>query len=55
MVKYVSDGEKPMAALVRGVDEFGYWQDEPTTEMDFDSAMFDTLLQMRREFFARTP
>ena len=54
MVKYVKDGQKPLAALVRGVDAFGYWEHEPVTEMDFDPAMFDTLMQLRREFFART-
>jgi len=53
MVKYVQNGEKPIAALVRGVDEYGYWTHEPVTEMDFDPAMFDTLIRMRREFFAR--
>jgi len=53
MVKYLKDGEKPMAALVRGVDEYGYWRHEPVTDMDFDPAMFDTLLRMRREFFSR--
>ena len=53
MVKYLKDGEKPMAALVRGVDEHGYWTHEPVTEMDFDPAMFDTLTRMRREFLTR--
>lgn len=54
MVKYVKDDQKPLAALVRGVDEFGYWNHEPVTEMDFDPAMFDQLMAMRRDFFART-
>jgi ectoine hydroxylase-related dioxygenase (phytanoyl-CoA dioxygenase family) len=52
-VRYVEKGRKPLAALVRGVDEFGYWDREPVTEMNYDPAMFDKLMQMRREFFAR--
>lgn len=52
-VKYVDKGRKPLATLVRGVDEFGYWDREPATEMDYDPAMFDELMRMRREFFAR--
>ena len=54
MVKYRQEGKKPAAMLVRGIDAFGYWDQEPTTEMDFDPAMFDQLVAMRKEFFART-
>jgi non-heme Fe2+,alpha-ketoglutarate-dependent halogenase len=54
MVKYLKEGEKPLAALVRGVDSYGYWNHEPVTDMDFDPAMFDTLMKMRKDFFART-
>ena len=53
-VKYVEAGRKPVASLVRGVDAYGYWDPEPVAELDFDPAMFDRLMQMRREFFART-
>jgi len=53
LVKYAPGDRKPAAALVRGVDEFNHWEHEPETEPDFDPAMFDELMQMRREFFAR--
>ena len=39
MVKYLKPGEKPKAALVRGVDAYGYWDAEPTTEVDFDPVL----------------
>lgn len=52
-VRYLKAGSKPLAALVRGVDEFGYWDKEPVTEMDYDPAMFQKLMAMRRDFFAR--
>jgi len=54
MVKYVEQGKKPLAALVRGVDAYGYWDHEPVTEVDFDPVIFDQLGKMRKEFFART-
>ena len=41
MVKYRQEGKKSVGMLVRGIDAFGYWDQEPTTEMDFDPAMFD--------------
>jgi non-haem Fe2+, alpha-ketoglutarate-dependent halogenase len=52
-VKYVAKDRKPQAALVRGIDEFGYWDPEPVTAMDYDPAMLDKLAQMRREFLTR--
>jgi non-haem Fe2+, alpha-ketoglutarate-dependent halogenase len=52
-VKYVAPGRKPLATLVRGVDEFSYWDPEPVTELDYDPAMLDKLMQMRREFLTR--
>lgn len=54
LVRYRGEGKKPLAMLVRGIDAFGHWDQEPTTQMDFDPALFDRLVAMRKEFFART-
>jgi non-haem Fe2+, alpha-ketoglutarate-dependent halogenase len=53
-IKYRVEGKKPFATLVRGVDEFGYWEQEPAPERDFDPAMLEKVAQIRRDFLART-
>jgi len=49
MVKYLKAGEKPKAALVRGIDAYGYWDHEPTTEVEFDPVLLEQLTVMRRD------
>lgn len=52
-VKYVSDGYRPSAALVRGVDRYGYWDHEELTDKEFDEEMLANLGEMKKQFFAR--
>jgi len=52
-VKYNRPGVKPRAALVRGVDEYGYWEHEALPVLDFDPARLEELETMRREFMSR--
>lgn len=54
MVKYRQEGKKPMAMLVRGIDAFNHWDHEPITEVEFDPALLDRLVEMKREFITRT-
>jgi len=46
------DGKKS-AALVRGVDDYGYWDPEPMTTVDFDPAMAAHMVEIRRQFMSR--
>tara|TARA_R110000787_G_scaffold38793_42_gene97612 strand:+ start:711 stop:1532 length:822 start_codon:yes stop_codon:yes gene_type:complete len=46
------DGRKS-AALVRGVDEYNYWDHEPMTEVDYDPAMAAHMVEIRRQFMSR--
>ena len=46
------DGKKS-AALVRGVDNYNYWDPEPMTEVDFDPVMAAHMVEIRRQFMAR--
>jgi non-heme Fe2+,alpha-ketoglutarate-dependent halogenase len=54
MVKYLEPGKKPSAMLVRGVDAYNHWEHEPATEVDFDPALLDRLIAMKRSFITRT-
>jgi len=47
------DGKKS-AALVRGVDEYNYWDPEPMTEVDYDPVMAEHMVEIRRQFMARS-
>ena len=47
------DGKKS-AALVRGVDDYNYWDPEPMTEVDFDPVMAAHMVEIRRQFMARS-
>ena len=51
--KFKTGDGRPTAALVRGVDEFGHWQHEDRTEVDFDPAMWQWAEEQRRIFFSR--
>jgi len=46
------DGKKS-AALVRGVDEYNYWDPEPMTEVDYDPVMAAHMVEIRRQFMSR--
>lgn len=52
-VKYTSPDFKPMAALVRGVDKYNYWDHEDLTDKEFDEEVLANLGRMRQQFFAR--
>jgi chlorinating enzyme len=52
-IKYKNGGNKPSAALVRGVDAFNYWDHDKLPEVDFDAAALAGLKAARAEFFAR--
>jgi non-heme Fe2+,alpha-ketoglutarate-dependent halogenase len=52
-IKYITPGSKPVAALVRGKDEYGYWEHEELTDKEFDSEMLANLGRMKQQFFAR--
>lgn len=52
-VKYNQPRVRPRAALVRGVDEYGYWEHEALPDTDFDPARLAELETMRREFISR--
>ncbi len=52
-VKYNRPGVRPRAALVRGIDEYGYWEHEALPDTDFDPARLAELETMRREFISR--
>ncbi len=43
----------PAAALVRGVDAAGNWDEEPVTEVDFDPAAWQWAEEQRRRFLSR--
>jgi non-heme Fe2+,alpha-ketoglutarate-dependent halogenase len=45
--------ERPSAALVRGVDTFGFWDHEPMTAVDYDPAIAARMLDIRRQFLSR--
>jgi len=47
------DGKKS-AALVRGVDEFNYWDPEPETTVDYDPVMAARMVDIRRQFMSRS-
>lgn len=47
------DGRKS-AALVRGVDDYNYWDHEPMTEIDYDPVMAAHMVEIRRQFMARS-
>ena len=47
------DGKKS-AALVRGVDEFNYWDPEPETTVDYDPVMAAHMVEIRRQFMSRS-
>ena len=51
--KYKTGDGRPTAALVRGVDEFGHWQHEARTEVDFDPTIWEWAEEQRHNFFAR--
>lgn len=53
MVKYRQEGKKPMAMLVRGHDAYNHWDPEPVTEVEFDPALLDRLVEMRKAFITR--
>ena len=46
------DGKKS-AALVRGVDDYNYWDHEPMTEVDYDPVMAAHMVEIRRQFMSR--
>ena len=46
-------GEKPSAALVRGVDDYGHWVHEPRTEIEFDAAAAARMKEIRDGFIGR--
>ena len=46
------DGKKS-AALVRGVDEFDHWDHEQETTVEYDAAMAEHMIEIRRQFMAR--
>lgn len=54
MVKYLEPGKKPTAMLVRGFDAYNHWDHEPATDVDFDPAMLDKLIAMKKAFITRT-
>ena len=47
------DGKKS-AALVRGVDDYNYWDHEPMTEVDYDPVMAAHMVEIRRQFMSRS-
>ncbi len=47
------DGKKA-AALVRGVDAYNYWDPEPMTEVDYDPAIANHMVEVRRQFMSRS-
>ena len=47
------DGKKS-AALVRGVDDYNYWDPEPMTVVDYDPVMAAHMVEIRRQFMSRS-
>ena len=50
--RYAGDS-KPAAALVRGVDEYGYWEHEPPTEVEYDAQAAARMKEIRDQFIGR--
>lgn len=46
------DGKRS-AALVRGVDNYGYWDKEKMTEVDFDPVLAERMVGIRAQFMSR--
>ena len=51
-MKYVGN-ERPTATLVRGVDEYGYWEHEELTQQEYDSKAAHQMIDIRDKFIAR--
>ena len=51
--RFAGDGQRPSAALVRGVDETGHWEHETMTTADFDPAAWKWAEEQRRRFLSR--
>ena len=49
---YAGDA-KPAAALVRGVDDYGYWEHEKRTEVEYDAAAAARMKEIRDQFIGR--
>ncbi|MBK17712.1 MAG: phytanoyl-CoA dioxygenase [Rhodospirillaceae bacterium] len=49
-----AEGEKPFAALVRGVDEYGHWENEKMAELDYDAAAAKEMIEIRNRFIGRS-
>lgn len=50
--KWQGDG-KPTAALVRGVDNYGHWDFEELTEVDYDPVIAADMVNIRNRFLGR--
>ncbi len=53
-IRFVPEGKRPAAILVRGIDAYNYWDKETPTELQFDPAMFEYLERLKKEYYART-
>jgi hypothetical protein len=51
-MKYLG-ADKPAAALVRGVDDFGYWEHEKLTTEEYDSKIAHQMIAIRNKFIGR--
>jgi len=52
-VGYNRDGSRPVASLVRGVDDCNYWQHADEPAGDFDASLLARMDRTRAEFFQR--